>query len=510
MLLSAACGSCEPAEPFSVTLEGLLDEMMDRDALTRFPSPAYVQKQVSSYDRRSVAPDQPGWFANDDGAGYEILEKKSGRYEKVMCDLKGPGAVTRIWMTTKEKYGTIRIYLDGASKPQIVIPAYDMRRFPMEVPEGLSLTHTHYVEAMDGVGGNSFFLPIPYQKGCKITFEEPEITVKIPRYYHIGYREYPECTSVETFSLKAAEKLLGKMSAVSAELLNPDGNTPSGEKRSESGSLAPGDRVSLRLSGGAKAVRRLVIQVSGFEPADYSSVMETVRVKASFDGKDCIDAPLAFFALSGFGAPQVDGWWISSDGKGTVICRYPMPFRKDAVVSVCNDWNSSVDASIEIIEDAYDWTEGASLYLHCAHHGQNGIPLSPDYDRNDNLDWNFATLNGRGIYVGDILAVNNHAIDWYGEGDEKIWVDGEDFPSHFGTGTEDYFNCSWAPVVPFLTPWGGAPRADEASSHGFNAFCRTRILDAIPFRSSFVFDIEMLSWHEGTADYATGYFWYGD
>ena len=43
-----------------VSLKSLLGEMVDRDHLARFPSPAYVCRQFSSYDRRTVAPDQPG------------------------------------------------------------------------------------------------------------------------------------------------------------------------------------------------------------------------------------------------------------------------------------------------------------------------------------------------------------------------------------------------------------------------------------------------------------------
>ena len=85
----------------------------------------------------------------------------------------------------------------------------------------------------------------------------------------------------------------------------------------------------------------------------------------------------------------------------------------------------------------------------------------------------------------------------------KIWVDDDVFPSHFGTGTEDYYNSSWAPVVIFQTPFGGAPRADQASSHGYNTFFRTRNLDGIPFSSLLRFDIELLSWVRGTVDYAT-------
>ena len=89
-------------------------------------------------------------------------------------------------------------------------------------------------------------------------------------------------------------------------------------------------------------------------------------------------------------------------------------------------------------------------------------------------------------------------------------MDDDTFPSHFGTGTEDYYNSSWAPVVPFYTPFGGAPRADLESSHGYNAFYRTRHLDGIPFNKSFKFDIEMLGWKRGEADYATTIYWYGD
>ena len=39
---------------------------------------------------------------------------------------------------------------------------------------------------------------------------------------------------------------------------------------------------------------------------------------------------------------------------------------------------------------------------------------------------------------------------------------------------------------------------------------RTRNLDAIPFSKSFRYDIEMLSWNLGTADYYTTSYWYGD
>lgn len=492
----------------TINLDTLLDEMLDRDGMTRYPESGYVQKQVSSYDRRSIAPDQEGWFANVDGGGYERLDTVGNRLEKVMFDEKGPGAITRIWMTTKDKYGVLRIYLDGAEEPQIVIPAYDMKRFPMDVPAGLSLTHTHYVTAMDGVGGNSFFLPIPYSKSCKVTFEEPDINVWVPRYYHINYRTWPEGTSVETFTLENAAKLATKMEEVSNALLNPTncskGTTVKAEKNVDAG-----ETVSVALPAGTKAVRNLIIKVSGFESDKYGDVMRALDVLGSFDGKLCINVPLADFSGAGMGAPEVDGWYLKSDAQGNVTCRFVMPYRENGEICVKNNYEKPVTVTIEATACKYNWTDN-SLYFHTSFRSELAIPLNNNYDTNDNLDWNFMTIKGRGVYVGDLLSLYNYAIDWYGEGDEKIWVDDDTFPSHFGTGTEDYFNCSWAPVVPFLTPYGGAPRADETSSHGYNAFMRTRNLDAIPFSKSFKYDIEMLSWNLGTADYYTTSYWYGD
>ena len=488
-----------------ISMASLLDEMVSRDAVTRFPQ--YIQRQVSSYDRRSVSPTREGWFANSDGGGFERLEKIDGRAEKVMFDEKGPGAVTRIWLTTKGKSGTLRFYFDGAKEPQLVVPAYDMRRFPVDVPAGLSLTHTHYSEDMGATGGNTFFLPLPYAKSLKITFEEPAVGGGGPRYYHVNYRSYPEETKVRTWSVEETLALKNKMEKVSELLLKPE-DFLKGKILNSSAGLAPGKKIGVGTRGSA-AIRHLEIQISGVDEADYAAAMRALRVRGAFDGVECVDAPLADFSGAGMGAPAVESWYLQSDGRGRVVCRWVMPFRKSALLELVNNWDKPLDVRIKAVVGTYKWTAN-SLYFHCSHRFEKGIPLSNNYGSPDNLDWNFATIKGRGVYVGDLLSLYNHAVDWYGEGDEKIWVDDDDFPSHFGTGTEDYYNCSWAPVVVFHTPFGGAPRADEKSSHGYNAFMRTRNLDAIPFKSKFRFDIEMLSWHKGSADYYTTLYWYGD
>ncbi len=73
------------AQESTVTLETLLNEMVDRDQLTRFPVADYRLRQQSSYDRRSKAPGNPkGWFANRDRGHFIRTEVNSGRKEWVL------------------------------------------------------------------------------------------------------------------------------------------------------------------------------------------------------------------------------------------------------------------------------------------------------------------------------------------------------------------------------------------------------------------------------------------
>lgn len=490
-----------------VTMQTLLEEMVDRESLTRFPS--YTQKQMSSYDRRSVSPDKPGWFANVDGRDYIRLEKNEGRWEKVMFDEKGPGVVTRFWITTKNKKGAIRIYLDGAKSPQIVYSSYDLMKFPLEIPDPLLVAHKGYKEELEAVGGNNFFLPIPYGKSCKITYESQADDEKYSRYYQVNFRTYPEGTQVETFTLENARNAMDKINEVSKTLLNPE-NFTDGSKETASADVPAGESISLTLPKGKKAVRNLMIRVSGVDSEEYEQAMAALQVNGKFDGKLCIDAPYAYFAGAGAGLPEVHGWYLDSDGQGMTVCRFVMPYQKGGEISIINGFTKSVKVEIEATVSPYKWDK-SSLYFHTSFRKEDGVILSTKINDVTNVDWNYVTVKGgRGVFVGDLLSLFNHTHKWYGEGDEKIWVDDESFPSHFGTGTEDYYNTSWCSAKVFHSPFGGLPRGGGKGSHGYNSCLRTRNLDAIPFTTSFQFDMEMRGHQPGTADVTATTFWYGD
>lgn len=499
--------SCKE-EVQTVSLSTLLDEMVSAEAVARVPSPYYTTHQVSSYDRRSVHPDSAYWFANNDGFGIVRTDTINNRIENVLFDEEGPGAITRIWLTTINKSGMMRFYFDGATEAQWAIPAYDLMRINIPLGRGLLQPHTSYTP--DGKGGNTLFFPIPYAKSCKVTFEYPEAVEPTPKYYQINYRKYPKDVAVETFSAEGAMAIQDKIAEVDKTLLAPP-TYKAGKTVSVSEQVSAGQSLSLsELPQGNQAIRNLDIQIDMANKDAYAVVMRCVILQIEFDGKTMVWAPLSDFSAGGVGAPYVDSWYLSADGKGTVTSRWVMPYQKEAKITLINYSDETIEASVNAQVDQWKWDD-RSLYFHASWKQEQGIPVTNEYDNDSQcLEWNFATIKGKGVYMGDLLSLYNYSPAWYGEGDEKIWVDDDTFPSHFGTGTEDYYNSSWAPVVPFHTPFGGAPRADKESSAGYNAFFRTRNLDAIPFTESFRFDIEMLSWVKGTVDYATTIYWYGE
>ena len=499
---------CKQQPSTIITLESLLEEMVSIEESARFPDPYYICLQESSYDRRSVSPDGSDWFANNDGFGILRTDTVNGRIEKVMFDQTGPGVITRIWITTLDKRGTWRFYFDGSSEPGRIIPAYDLMQINIPaLGPGLLQPHTSYTP--DGKGGNTLFLPIPYAKGCKITFEDEPGIEPTPKYYGINYRKYPKNVTIETFSEETVKRAEKKIAEVNERLLNPR-PVRTGKKISEIKSLPAADSLLLELPEGENAVYEITFNIDIPDSNRFEQGMREIIFCARFDGKETVWVPLSDFSGGGMGAPAVSSWYLSSDGKGNITSRWLMPYQKKAILKLINHSNEAVNVKMEADVSPLAWDQ-RSLYFHGSWRQETGIYIHNKPEEADQcIEWNFATIEGRGIYKGDLLSLFNHAPRWYGEGDEKIWVDNEPFPSHFGTGTEDYYNSSWAPVIPFHTPFGGAPRADLESSHGYNAFFRTRNLDGIPFKEKFKFDLEMIGWEKGYADYAATTYWYGD
>ncbi|MDA3867271.1 MAG: DUF2961 domain-containing protein [Salinivirgaceae bacterium] len=485
---------CQAQTGNVVSLSTLMDEMVSAESDVCFPVPFYSARQLTSYDRRSLIPGTTLWHANDDWSGYIRLETNNGRQEKVLFDEKGPGVLTRIITTGGSGTANLRIYFDDEAEASIKIQGYDISKFPVTIPAGMIYMHEHYNTSQ----GCSFYYPIPYSKRCKITVDDVNRAAYV---YHVNYRSYEEGTVVKTFTIDDANALEDKAVEIGNKLQNPE-NYTSGEF-SISKELGPGDSLSLDLPAGEKAVRTLNFNISGYDKASYDQLMRGLIVKITFDSTQTVWAPLSDFSGAGMGAPKVDSYYLSADGAGNVTIRFVMPYKKNAKVELENITKYTATASIKA--NVSDWTwQTNTLYFHATWRQERSLKT------NIGLDYNNATLTGRGVFKGDVLSLYNYIPRWYGEGDEHIWVDNESFPSHFGCGTEDYYNTTYAPIHVYFNPFGGAPREDNESSHGYNTFVRTRNLDVIPFNNKLKFDFELISWDGGLVDYASTVYWYGD
>ncbi|NEW81592.1 MAG: DUF2961 domain-containing protein [Mariniphaga sp.] len=121
----------------------------------------------------------------------------------------------------------------------------------------------------------------------------------------------------------------------------------------------------------------------------------------------------------------------------------------------------------------------------------------------------FADIKGKGQFVGVNYYINCPITDWYGEGDEMIFIDGEPIPSIIGTGTEDFFNTSFCPRELFQHPYFGSPRVNN--QYGFlgrTHVYRFLLQDPVYYDKSCKFTIEHGDNNNLTLDLASVAYWY--
>ncbi len=496
MVIIAFFGLCNYASAETeVNIQSLLDEMINRENVARWPQPSYTCKQVSSYDRGAKAPGKPSWFANGDASSFIRTEKHGNRKEYVICDIKGPGAIVRFWMTKTKHTGTIRVYLDGADAPIIEKPID-------KVISGTALAGSP-LSAMKASGRN-LYLPIPYAKRCKITYEnfqEERNWNNDALFWQINYRTYPESTSVRTFAMSDLTIAKAKLEHVQKSLLDPAGVQPANVvfHNAINKTLDPKQTLSKTFQGPG-AICKLSVKL---EADNLSQALRSTILKISFDGEQTVSCPVSDFFGSGVGVNPFKGWYRQVQKDGTMTCWWVMPYRESCVVELENTGNQQVQATLGSVETCpWQWDD-RSMHFYTYWRQENDIPTRP------HCDWNYITIEGKGVYVGDTLALYNPAGKWWGEGDEKIYVDEDIFPSHFGTGTEDYYGYAWCCPEVFEAPFHAQPRAEGPGNQGHVTNTRSRSLDAIPFSSTFRFDMEIWHWASTKVNYAATTYWYG-
>ncbi len=475
----AALVGCAPTR---VTTSSLLAELTDLPGLATYPRPGFVCRQFSSYDRRSKTPaDHDSWFANGDADNYLRVEDVGGRKEYVMMDADGPGAIVRIWSANPR--GTLRIYLDGADEPVIEAPMGDFLSGKYAgIPEPIAHVASR--------GWNSYF-PIPYARHCKVTSDDKRF------YYHVDYRTYPAGTPVRSFRGADLERLGKKVATVAERLAAPETawNEPArrlaAALRRQSADpwhvLPSGESYEWAAErAGPGAIVALAAQV---DAADIEAALRQLVLTIEFDGEQTVACPLGdFFGAAPGVNPYASLPMVVADD-GTMWSAWVMPFEKTARLRIRNAGAQLVSLQVYVAGRKMRWTT-RSMHFHAKWRREADIPTRPM------RDWNYLAARGRGVFVGAAFHIANPVKNWWGEGDEKIYVDGENFPSFFGTGTEDYYGYAWCCNVPFANAYHNQPRCDGPGNYGHTAVNRWHIIDKIPFTRDFRFDMELWHWNK--------------
>lgn len=503
-------------KPPVVSEATLLNEMTDRDALARLPYPAYTTRQFSSYDRQAISPDQPGWFGNNDWSMFVRTENNGDRTEHVLMDADGPGAIVRFWMTFAGKdcgRGTLRIYIDHAAQPVLEATAFEILSGDRVAGEPLAASVSPLMR--HDRRGHNLYYPIPYAKHCKVTYESSNVYAGPESekrkgsenvYYNIECRTYTDPVKVVSYTgvsddslRKAAENTCEVLTAAEKAMRGP---SKPGIVPLET-TLAPGQAAGPTIRG-SRAIRKITLRLKA---EDLPQALRSTVMSIRFDGEQTVWVPVGDFFGIGYKTMHNDTFFTEADDEGTMKAYWIMPFRKECEVSFQNFGTQEVALEGQIAYAPWKWDD-RSLHFGAAWHRYTDIKTGAN-GTSSPRDIVYTELLGEGRYVGDCLTLYNTVDGWWGEGDEKIYIDGETFPSHFGTGTEDYYGYAWCrPEVFTGHPFIAMPAGDGNLGIGYTVNSRYRALDAIPFTRSLRFDMELWHWQEARMNYAPTTMWY--
>jgi hypothetical protein len=212
-----------------------------------------------------------------------------------------------------------------------------------------------------------------------------------------------------------------------------------------------------------------------------------------------VEVPVGDFFACGWGKyAQLSSLAVCVNPGSAFNCYWEMPFRKSCRITMENLDTKPMTVYYQVNYTLTDLPADAA-YFHAQFRRSNPLPLKTDHVLLDGV-------KGWGHYVGTYLAWGVHNNGWWGEGEIKFFLDGDDkFPTLCGTGTEDYFcgsynfeNQETHRYQEFSTPYSGLvqvlrPDGLYQSQQRFGLY-RWHIMDPIRFEKDLRVTIQALGW----------------
>lgn len=287
--------------------------------------------------------------------------------------------------------------------------------------------------------------------------------------------------------------------------------------------ITPGETKVIADIEGPAAIHHIWLTFSEARPnwleAGGSAAPNEIVLRMYWDDakEPAVEAPICDFFGAGFGRRlELKSIPVQVESGDGYNCFWPMPFFKRGLITVTNEGAKNVRSFYY----HFDYTELESLPPNTAYFCTQYNQALPEKLGEDYL---IADIQGEGHYVGTVMSVRSRSPFWFGEGDARIYIDGDSKPSIQGTGTEDYFLMAWG-LNETLFPYYGCTYMSSDFGDLGTEYClyRWHIADPIRFQKSLRFEIEHTGWITGDEtesgnteghveredDIATVAFWY--
>jgi hypothetical protein len=435
----------------------------------------------------------------------------------------------RIWSAAPGP-GNLKVYIDGDATPVFDAPFagfFDHSLLPF-------VWRNLVYSAGEDVPGFNSFIPIPFRRSLKIL-----AAPNWGAYYQFSCVQFPQ-KEIASFALPMSSNDESALAVANHRLMSPDigdfeqaagvtarqidavaegaatqpilyiatgeSEQPAGVTERQIAAVAEGGVTQPVLDiAGPAAITCLRIKLD--LPKDIDAQRRLLRELAiqvtwDNDATPSIWSPIGdFFGFFG-GARAFTAYPMGIGADGAFYSNWYMPFATRAKIEIVNDGGDNVPIRFAITTAPPRLQASVYGRFHAKWHRDAFPPLRRDREP----DWKLLTTRGRGRYVDLHLHVWNPRGDWWGEGDEKFFIDGEKFPSTFGTGSEDYFGYAWSSSSLFSRPFHNQILNEDNSGHIVNN--RWHFADSVPFQTAFQGCIEKYFSNDRPTLYAAVAYWY--
>ncbi|MBZ0114395.1 MAG: DUF2961 domain-containing protein [Thermoanaerobaculia bacterium] len=407
-----------------------------------------------------------------EGCRYDRHSAESSRFlrhdgdEGVLFEATGPGAITRIWMTSGEgtsqrldPKATLRIYVDGASKPVFKGPLpslFEGSRSPFRPPLAR--------DRRTSSGGNVSYVPIAYRAGCRITLSGGDTT---NLWFQFNHYSVDSAEGIVSFTgeenLSAWKRLLRRTGK------SPWPKRPHLPPETHRKNLQPGENLVVDLVG-PNEIRELHLDLP---PSAWPGTTLVVAI----DEHQSVRMSVAdFFGQGRQGDAAMRSLLIGRDKSGGLYSYFPMPFWRRARVTLLNDGSQPVPVELGFRTSGQEPRPKA---------GRFGAILKTTDGRQPGEEHSLLDLSGAGKWVGLVGEFSAKGTRQYLEGDERIYIDDDSEVSIHGTGVEDFFNAGfYFDHGPLGLPLHGAPLDEPDRRSPRTVAYRLMLTDAIVFQTS--------------------------